>query len=218
MLTPFRLDGLALGGFLAVAARQPKGLERLMSALPKVVAVASVLLAASFIWTRMVSRNELALAGSIRSALFLALLACMLLSALVASQRSIISRFFSCRVMVFLGTYSYGLYVYHHFFSYYFVVHRTEFVLAQWLGSHGAAVALQAALGASASLLLAYVSYELFEKRFLALKQRFRSTEDARAPSSDRHVAVLQPGPVNGAACDAHSASPTPPAAGNIGR
>ena len=28
VLTPFRLDGLALGAFLAVMARQPGGLER----------------------------------------------------------------------------------------------------------------------------------------------------------------------------------------------
>ena len=33
-LTPFRLDGLALGAFLAVTARQPGGLDRLVRALP----------------------------------------------------------------------------------------------------------------------------------------------------------------------------------------
>ncbi len=35
VLTPFRLDGLALGAFLAVMARQPGGLERLVRALPR---------------------------------------------------------------------------------------------------------------------------------------------------------------------------------------
>ncbi len=38
-LTPFRLDGLALGAFVAVTARQPGGLERLARALPLAVAV-----------------------------------------------------------------------------------------------------------------------------------------------------------------------------------
>ena len=75
--------------------------------------------------------------------------------------------------MIFLGTYSYGLYVYHHFISYYLTTNRTEFALAYWLGSHGAAVALQATVGASISLALAYLSYELFEKRFLRLKRLF---------------------------------------------
>ena len=48
---------------------------------------------------------------------------------------------------MFLGTYSYGLYVYHHFISYYLTVNHTERVLTAWLGSHGAAIALQATLG-----------------------------------------------------------------------
>ena len=85
--------------------------------------------------------------------------------------------------MVFLGTYSYGLYVYHHFISYYLTTNRTELELARWLGSHGAAVALQATLGALVSLAIAYVSYEFFEKRFLALKRFFETKrEPVRQP------------------------------------
>jgi peptidoglycan/LPS O-acetylase OafA/YrhL len=75
--------------------------------------------------------------------------------------------------MVFLGTYSYGLYVYHHFLSYYLVTHRTDLQLAALLGSHSAAVMLQAMVGGSVSLAVAYLSYHLFEKRFLLLKRRF---------------------------------------------
>ena len=85
--------------------------------------------------------------------------------------------------MVFLGTYSYGLYVYHHFISYYLTTNRTELELAQWLGSHGAAVALQATLGAAVSLALAYVSYEFFEKRFLELKRFSRRPRSRRSRS-----------------------------------
>ena len=47
VLIPFRLDGLALGAFLRVAARQPGGLERLVWALPRVAAVVVGLLAAT---------------------------------------------------------------------------------------------------------------------------------------------------------------------------
>jgi peptidoglycan/LPS O-acetylase OafA/YrhL len=80
--------------------------------------------------------------------------------------------------MVFLGTYSYGLYVYHHFISFYLISNRTDLELARWLGAHAAAVALQATLGASVSLALAYLSYELFEKRFLGLKRLFETTKE----------------------------------------
>jgi peptidoglycan/LPS O-acetylase OafA/YrhL len=178
VLTPFRLDGLALGAFLAVTARQAGGLERLMGRLPWVVAVVSGLLALTFTWTRLVSREGLELVLPVRAALILALLACLLVWALIAPERSTTSRFFRSRPMVFLGTYSYGLYVYHHFISYYLSTNRTELELAHWLGSHGAAVALQATAGASISLAIAYLSYELFEKRFLRLKRLFATAEE----------------------------------------
>jgi peptidoglycan/LPS O-acetylase OafA/YrhL len=191
-LTPFRLDGLALGAFLAVMARQPRGLERLVRALPRVAPAVGGLLAVTFVWTRLVSREELELVLPVRAALILMLLGCLLVWALIAPERSTTSRFFCSRPMVFLGTYSYGLYVYHHFISYYLATNRTDLELAAWLGSHSAAVALQATLGASASLALAYLSYELFEKRFLKLKRRFATGEE---PAPERPAAAGAAGP-----------------------
>ena len=181
VLTPFRLDGLALGAFLAVTARQPGGLDRLVRTLPRVAAGAAALLLLTFVWTRLVSRDSMELVLPVRAAVVQVLLACLLIWALVASERSSISRFFRSRWLIFLGTYSYGLYVYHHFISYYFTVNHTERELAHWLGSHGLAIALQATLGAAVSLAIAYFSYEFFEKRFLGLK-RFYTT--AREPAS----------------------------------
>lgn len=177
VLTPFRLDGLALGAFLAVTARQPGGLDRLVRALPVVVAVAGVLLLLTFGWTRLVSRDSMELVLPVRAAVIQVLLACLLVGALVAPERSSLSRFFRSRWLVFLGTYSYGLYVYHHFISYYLTINHTERELTAWLGSHGAAITLQATLGATASIAIACASYELFEKRFLGLKRFYASAE-----------------------------------------
>lgn len=171
VLTPFRLDGLALGAFLAVAARQPGGLDRLLRALPWVAAIAAALLVVTFAWTRLVSRGDMELVLPVRASVIQVLLGCLLLWVLVAPRGSSISQIFSSRWLMFLGTYSYGLYVYHHFISYYFTVNQTEFELARWVGSHGAAVALQATVGIAISLAIAYVSYEFFEKRFLRLKR-----------------------------------------------
>jgi peptidoglycan/LPS O-acetylase OafA/YrhL len=83
VLTPFRLDGLALGAFLAVAARQPGGLERLIRALPWAVIVVGGPLAATVAWTRLVSRQGLELVGAVRPPLILVLLACMLMWAVI---------------------------------------------------------------------------------------------------------------------------------------
>jgi peptidoglycan/LPS O-acetylase OafA/YrhL len=185
VLTPFRLDGLALGAFLAVVVRQPGGMQKLMRSLIWMVPLICLSLAATFVWTRLLSQQGLELVLPVRAALITMLLACLLVWALVVPKGSMTSRFFCSRSMVFLGTYSYGLYVYHHFISYYMTVNGTEFELARWLGSHSAAVAVQAVVGASASLALAYVSYELFESRFLRLKRFF---QNAKEPVARREV------------------------------
>lgn len=181
VLTPFRLDGLALGAFLAVTARQPGGLDRLVRSLPPVATIATALLVLTFGWTKLVSQNSMELVMPIRAAVIQVLLACLLVAVLVASERSSLSRFFRSRWLVFLGTYSYGLYVYHHFISYYLTVNHTERELTAWLGSHGAAIALQATLGAAVSVVIAYASYELFEKRFLGLKRFYSSAKEEPA-------------------------------------
>ena len=196
-LTPFRLDGLALGAFLALMARRPQGLKALARALPTAAIALGGLLAVTFFWTRMISRGGLELILPIRAALILMLLACLLVWALTAPRRSVISRFFCERTMVFLGTYSYGLYVYHHFISYYMISNRTDLVLAPWLGSHLAAVVLQAILGVSASLAVAYVSYELFERRFLQMKRMFQTAKEPalRLPAEASGAAPAPAGP-----------------------
>jgi len=183
VLTPFKLDGLALGAFLAVMARQPGGLDWLVRALPRIATMIGGLVVVTFVWTVLVSRQGLDVVGSIRAALLQILLACVLVGVLIAPKQSMVSRVFRSRLMVFLGTYSYGLYVYHHFISYYLTSNRTELELAQWLGSHALAVALQATLGILISVALAYLSYELFEKRFLSLKRRFETAGDEGAPA-----------------------------------
>jgi peptidoglycan/LPS O-acetylase OafA/YrhL len=175
--------------------RQPGGLQRLVKALPLVLTIACGLLAVSFVWTRLVSREGLELVLPVRAALIQMLLACLLVWALIAPGRSMTSRFFGSRWMMFLGTYSYGLYVYHHFISYYLTSNRTDLELAGWLGSHTAAVALQATLGVSASLAIAYLSYEIIEKRFLRLKRMFEtSKEPATGPQTATSSIGIQTG------------------------
>ena len=181
-MTPFRLDGLAIGAFLAVTMRQPGGSGRLARALPSTVAVLGSLLALTFILPHRSLDEEFPLALSLRVTLITLLLACLLVRAVLAPGHAIISRFFRSRVMVVLGTYSYGLYVYHHFISYYLASHGVAAGISSSVGSYWLALAVQAVLGASASLALAYVSYEFFEKRFLRLKTMFHAECHPRLP------------------------------------
>ena len=97
VLTPFRLDGLALGAFLAVTMRQPGGLERLVRALPCDGGRGRRrLLAVTFVWTAWCPAMGGAGAAGARGA-DPDLLACLLVWALLAPDRSATSRFFRSR-------------------------------------------------------------------------------------------------------------------------
>lgn len=181
VFTPFRLDGLALGAFIAVAARQPGGMDRLARALPRVTAAASLLFVGTFPWKRLMPGQDVQFIMVLSAGLIQVLLGCLVLWVLTAPSWTLVSRCFRSRGLMFIGTYSYGLYVYHHFLSYYFTTHRTELVIAGWIGSHTLAVMLQALVGMAASLAIAYLSYEYFEKRFLQMKRYF---EAPRAPEA----------------------------------
>ena len=174
-MTPFRLDGLAVGAFLAVTMRQPGGSERLARALPFTVAVLGAFLALTFILPHRGLEEGSSVVLAVRVTLITLLLACLLVRAVLAPDYTIVSRFFRSRVMVWLGTYSYGLYVYHHFISYYLVSNDIAARIAPLVGSYWFVLAMQILLGVSASLALAYLSYELFEKRFLRFKTMFHT-------------------------------------------
>lgn len=169
--TPLQLDALCLGGFFAVLLRQPGGEAAVRRAILPMALGAGGLLALDAI--HRYTDFGLALARSVRGGLFRVAFAALLLQALLAPASSRLARFFRSRAMRTLGTYSYGLYVYHHFLSYYLVKHGTEFVLARTVGSHTLAVAIQALVGMAASMGVAWLSYHLIESRFLELKRFF---------------------------------------------
>jgi peptidoglycan/LPS O-acetylase OafA/YrhL len=183
VLTPFQLDALCLGGFLAVWLRQPGGeaaVRRMVVPLGLAVALALV---GEFSLHRFTDLG-LDLARAVRGGLFRLMFAVVLLVALFSPAASVPGRFFRSRPMVWLGKYSYGLYVYHHFFSYYFVKHGTEFALARLVGSHTGAVLLQAAAGMAVSMAVAWLSYELVETHFLRLKRFWPAASAAGVPGA----------------------------------
>jgi peptidoglycan/LPS O-acetylase OafA/YrhL len=180
VLTPFQLDALCLGGFFAVYVRQPGGEAAVKRPIVPMAAVAGAALVVQFGLHRFTDLGLQAI-RSLRSGMFRVLLAALLLAALAAPASSLLSRFFRSAPMVALGKYSYGLYVYHHFLSFYFARHGTEFVLARAVGSHTLAVAIQAIVGMGVSTVVAWLSYEFFEKHFLRLKRFWPSS---RAPAA----------------------------------
>jgi len=191
VLTPFQLDALCLGGFFAVWLRQPEGVATARRLLAPMALVAVTALVADFAAHRATGL-DLAWTRAIRGGTFRVLFAALLLYAVLAPETSLVARFLRRPVMGMLGRYSYGLYVYHHFLSYYFVTHGTEFALARIVGSHLLAVILQAAGGITLSLAMAWASYEGFERHFLALKRYW--------PASRRRAVVPRNEVVNACA------------------
>jgi peptidoglycan/LPS O-acetylase OafA/YrhL len=193
VLTPFELDCLAIGGFFAVYMRQPDGAAAARRMIFPLTLAGLGLLLLQF-GVRHFSEYGYAV-QSLRRGGFHLLLAALLLEALCAPSSSVWSRFLRSGPMVTLGKYSYGLYVYHHFFSYYFSEHRTELALASVIGSSTAALAIQAVGGMAASMAIAWLSYEYFEKFFLRLKRFWPSSHAAKAEEA---AALHLPLPTDG--------------------
>jgi peptidoglycan/LPS O-acetylase OafA/YrhL len=182
VLTPFQLDSLAIGAFIAVYLRQPDGEIAARRIIVPMTAAGLGLLLLQFGVRHFTGYGNALL--SLRSGAFHLLLAALLLKALGAPASSGWSRFFRSSSMTTLGKYSYGLYVYHHFFSYYFAKHATEFALASVIGSRIAALTIQAVGGIAASMAIAWLSYEYFERYFLQLKRFWPSSLHSRTLQS----------------------------------
>ncbi len=171
-LTPCRLDALCVGGFLAIASRAV-GIQALARVARPWAWVMPGLVLATSAWNALTGGVAREVVVPLRGT-FVALSFGALLVVTVAGGRAgVLGRVFRAPVMRFFGKYSYGLYVFHGIVAFALVERGTERVLGAWLGSHLAAVLLQATVGAAFSLLVSVASYELFEKHFLRLKDYF---------------------------------------------
>lgn len=177
VLTPYRLDALCTGAFLACAARtegasEGDGMARLMKAARLALFATAGLAVALSLWhatTQILDPLTLPLRRTVIGFFFGALL----LEAVGRDPTSPLVRFFASRIMRFLGKYSYGLYVFHGVVAYALMEKQADAAwLTAMLGSHLLAMFVQAVAGAAFSLLIAVASYELFEKHFLRLKDR----------------------------------------------
>lgn len=183
VLTPCRLDALCIGAGLALAVRGPGGMAAFAPRARVGVLLAGAGVLVTSAWHAL--RPHTLPVEAVRETFLALLFGCAVVLAAWAEGPKLLKRVLRASWLRFLGKYSYGLYVFHGILAYGFGAHRTlPFFIELAGGSHFGGVLLQAVVGTAVSIAIAVASYELFEVRFLKLKDRFSTaSRPATAPS-----------------------------------
>jgi peptidoglycan/LPS O-acetylase OafA/YrhL len=171
-LTVCRMDALAVGSLLALAARGPRGLGVLVPHARKALLISGTALLALAGWRFGLAFHDAAIqtVGYVALEVFFAALLVLVVS---APAESPLATAFNLAPLRSLGHYSYGLYVYNSIFI--LVAEGSSLLprLVAWSGSIALGRLLFVALAASSTLVTAWLSWHLFEKYFLRLKRYF---------------------------------------------
>ncbi len=182
VLTYARVDTLCVGGLLAALARGESGAVPWLRRAPRAALGAAVAILAVSAWCAGTNLG-LPVLHQLRNTLYALFFGALTLLSIQHPERPrLLGWFFDHPVMRMFGKYSYGLYVYHGILQYQFFEMRLEERLTAALGHHGAAMVVKAALGFGISIAISLASYELIEKRFLALKRYFEAAPAPAAP------------------------------------
>lgn len=172
VLTPCRMDELAMGALVALEARGPGGIERMLRPARWIAAILFAALA--ILWAQGMEDVNYTVALTTLSAFFAALL-------VVGVGEGRMSAIFSNRVMRFFGKYSYGIYVFHWMLSPALERYASAAKLGAMSGSTFIGAGLSMAVAIAISTLAAFLSWHLYEKHFLKLKRFFEYGQKKRA-------------------------------------
>ncbi len=168
---PTRMDGLAIGAWLAMAAREPAGLAAVLPKAKWLLAGCAVALLAivgvSFGSGRTLWVNA---AGATLTSLFFGV---VVLWAVALKPTNIVPRIFSNPILRLFGKFAYCLYVMHGPLAGVLEHHIKD---DQFIGPIGGSMLpgrmVFFAINTVLSLLFAFASWHLFEKHFLKLKDK----------------------------------------------
>ena len=172
VLTPCRLDGLAVGALLALSVRGTANAPAWTRHAPKIFLASGALLLALALWQGGLAwdnRWVQTLGYTLLAIFFGALLA----QILVTAPQTRLARVFGSSVLIAFGIYSYALYLFHmpvRGVLRDFVFNRFPFFV---FGSLVVWQILFYVVATGLTLALAFLSWQLYEKHFLALKRYF---------------------------------------------
>jgi peptidoglycan/LPS O-acetylase OafA/YrhL len=172
VLTPGRLDGLALGALVAAWSRGPAGLSWVK--VPCIAAVAASLATLLALGAAGAGASEYSSGIQSVGLSAIAVAAASAVAWVVAFPGSAVSRFVSVAPLRVLGKYAYALYLFHVTIQ--SALRATGFRAEALPRPFGSALPGLFAFGAVSiglSLGCAWLSWHLFERHFLRLKDRF---------------------------------------------
>jgi peptidoglycan/LPS O-acetylase OafA/YrhL len=176
-LMPMRMDALAAGAFLALMVRGPRGWAVVGRWPPWLCLAALGLLSAIFYWRRGLPELDPVVRTAGYSLVALAT-ASLIAVAMTSSGDSWLPKALRSRLLVTMGMYSYGLYVFHQIIL--LTLRDRGFGTALFptvWGSEIVGLLAFTVVGMAASALIAYASWHLYELPFLRLKRFFRYRE-----------------------------------------
>lgn len=173
VLTPCRVDTLCAGALLALLASSERHVEDLF---PRAKMAAVLFALAVVIVSAWCSLTDLWVPTlhQVRNSLYNGFFASLILLSVDGSSGAL-GRLFRNRTLQLFGRYSYGLYVYHAMLLWVIFEFGVESRLDAWLGDHWLTMVAIAVLGTVISFVVAVLSYELIEARFLAIKRFFET-------------------------------------------
>jgi peptidoglycan/LPS O-acetylase OafA/YrhL len=185
-LTPFRLDGLAAGALLAITLESP---PKWLASWSGRVGIAALLVITGLALTHHFNSKDNTVFFNIFGYTLTAIGSASLLAFTLLHERSWVSSVLENRVLTFLGTISYGLYLFHPFIFSRFAI------VAEHYGWHHHAVLLPIAL--PFALVLCWLSFRFFELPMISLGHRWAKLVKASgAHHSERDAAQPLNAPV----------------------
>ena len=163
---PWRADSLITGALLAYALRLP-GVVKSLENHRHLVTVSLLMVFTGLVVANY--RGELVLGGPLTH-LALAVLFGLLLLYVLSYRDSVLARAMRWRALAWLGTISYGVYLLHTSLSglLHGLIRGARPAMADWQG------AMVTLLALAATLLLAHISFIVFEKRFIHFGHRYK--------------------------------------------
>lgn len=168
-LTPSRLDALALGSLIALAVRGPGGVETARRWVYGGAVVSVLALALMYGWRPAGDTAARAL-DSVRYSAFAGMFAGIMMWSVTVPPGGFATLFWNSAVLRFFGKYSYGLYVFHFLLLPFYYELLPPEKLEEWTGSATVARLLFMLTAIGASIGVALLSWNLYEKHFLKLK------------------------------------------------